>query len=178
MRLSWNLVLAMAVLTILCTMFSSTTKCVHQNWKGYFSSAHSNNMKAEKAKKEWRHVNSPKHKKNSWKPSSGKVMLTLLWDTKGPILEHYISKGTMITSSSYCDLLVNHLKPAIWSKCRGLPISPLHDNSQPHTAHVMVAKMKDLHFACLPNPPHSPDLVPSDFQEAVQEFFFQEGFRL
>ena len=48
---------------------------------------------------------------------------------------------------------------------------PLHDNAQPHTAHVTVAKIKDLHFECLPRPPHSPDLVPSDFQEAVQDFF-------
>lgn len=93
-----------------------------------------------------------KHKKIRAKPSSGKVMLTLLWDTKGPILGHYMSKGIIITSSSYCDLLMNHVKPAIRSKSRGLPISgvsPLHDNAQLHTAHVTVAKIKDLHFECL-----------------------------
>ena len=83
-----------------------------------------------------------------------------------------MSKRKMITSSSYCDLLENHLKPAIRSKHRGLLISgvlPLHDNAQPHTARVMVAKIKDLNSECLPQPPYSPDLVPSDFQEVVQK---------
>lgn len=89
-----------------------------------------------------------------------------------------MSKGTMIISSSYCDLSVNHVKAAIRSKHRGQPISgvlPLHDNAQPHTAHVTVAKIKDLHSECLPHPPHSPDLVPSDFQEAVQDFFTRDS---
>ena len=114
-------------------------------------------------------------KKFRAKPSSDKVMLTQLWESKRPILGHYISKGTMITSSSYCDLLVNYLKPAIRSKRCGLPINgvlPLHDNAQPHTAHVTVTKIKDLHYECLPHPPYLPDLVPSDFQEAVQEILF------
>jgi len=97
-----------------------------------------------------------------------------------------MSKGKLITNSLYCDLLVNHLKPAIRSKHHGLPICgvlPLHDNAQPHTAHATVAKIKDLHFEYLPHPPYSPDLVPSDFQVAVQEWlcrlpkFFKEGFR-
>lgn len=81
----------------------------------------------------------------------------------------------MITSSMYCDLLVNHLKPAIRSKLRGLAnggVLPLRDNAQSHTAHVTVAKIKDLNSECLPQSPHSQDLAPSDFQEAVQEFFF------
>jgi hypothetical protein len=68
---------------------------------------------------------------------------------------------------------VNHVKPAIRSKHRGLPILSRNDNAQPHTAHVTVAKIKDQHSGCLPHPLHSPDLVPSDFQEAVQEFFFK-----
>jgi histone-lysine N-methyltransferase SETMAR len=88
------------------------------------------------------------------------------WEINGPILEHYMSKGTTITRSSYCDLLVNHLKPAIRSKHRGLlttGVLLLHDNAWPHTAHATVAKIKDLHFQCLPHPPYSPDLEPSDF---------------
>jgi len=38
-----------------------------------------------------------------------------------------------------------------------------HDNARPHTAHTTVATMTDLHFKCLPKPPYSPDLAPSDF---------------
>jgi hypothetical protein len=76
-------------------------------------------------------------------------MLTLFWDGKGPILEHYTSKGTTIPSSSYCDLLVNHLKPEIRSNFRGLltiGVLLLHDNIRPHTAHATVAKIQGPQF--------------------------------
>ena len=77
-----------------------------------------------------------------------------------------MSKGITVTSASHCDLLVNHLKPAIRSNRLGLlttGILLLNDNARPHTAHSTVAKIKDLHFECLPHPPYSPVLAPSDF---------------
>ena len=46
-------------------------------------------------------------------------MLTLFWDERGGILDHYMPKGTL-TSATYADLLKNHLRPAIKSKRRGL----------------------------------------------------------
>jgi histone-lysine N-methyltransferase SETMAR len=97
-------------------------------------------------------------------------MLLMFWDINGPILEHYMSTGTMITSASYCDQLVNHLQPLIQSKRCGLLTtsgSLLHDNAWPHTTHETVAKLKDLHFECLPHPLYSPDLAPSDFHVLV-----------
>ena len=93
-------------------------------------------------------------------------MLTLFWDEKGVILEHYMPRGTTVTSASYSDLLTNHLRPAIKSKRRGLLSSGVllqHDNARPHTARTTVATITDLHFECLPHPPYSPDLAPSDF---------------
>jgi transposase len=106
-------------------------------------------------------------------------------------------------------MLVNDLKLEIQSKHPGLPITGVllfHNNAQPHTAHVTASKIKDLHFEGVPQPPYSPDLVPSDFnmfgavkgelsgrkfrcdekvQEEVHDWlckqptdFFQEGFRL
>ena len=96
----------------------------------------------------------------------GRVMLMLFWDSKEPLLEHYMSEGTLLTSSSYCDLLVNHLKPEVCSKCCGqltTGILLLHDNARPHTAHETVAKIEDLHFQCPPHPPYSPDLTTSNF---------------
>jgi len=93
-------------------------------------------------------------------------MLTLIWDEQGVILEH-MSRGTTVTSVSYSDLLKNHLRPAIKSKRQGLLSSGVllqHDNARPHTARTTVATITDLHFECLPHPPYSPDLAPSDFR--------------
>ena len=92
-------------------------------------------------------------------------MLTLFWDEKGVILEHYTPRGTTVTSASYSDYLQNHLWPAIKSKRHGLLLSGVllqHENAKPHTARTTVATITDLHFECLPHPPYSPDLAPSD----------------
>jgi hypothetical protein len=57
-----------------------------------------------------------KTKKFRTQPSVGKVMLTLFWDERGVILEHYMARGNTVTSATYAALLKNHLHPAIKSK--------------------------------------------------------------
>jgi histone-lysine N-methyltransferase SETMAR len=97
---------------------------------------------------------------------SSKLMLTLLWDYKGPILEHYMPRGLTINSESYCDLFQNHFKPSIRSKRRGLLCSGVllqHDNARPHTALATAKKITDLRLECIPHPAYSPNLAPSDF---------------
>jgi histone-lysine N-methyltransferase SETMAR len=120
--------------------------------------------KTKKASKERRHTSSPKPKIFRTQSSAGKVMLTLFWDERGVILEHYIARGNTVTSATYADLLNNHLLPAIKSKRSG-PLSTgvllQHDNARPHTAHSTVTTIQDLSFECLPHPPYSPDLAPS-----------------
>jgi histone-lysine N-methyltransferase SETMAR len=93
-------------------------------------------------------------------------MLTLFWDYKGPILEHYMLRGLTVNSESYCDLLQNHLKPAIRSKRRGLLSSGVllqHDNARPHTPRATAKKITDLRLECIPHPAYSSDLAPSDY---------------
>jgi histone-lysine N-methyltransferase SETMAR len=78
-------------------------------------------------------------------------MLTLFWDYKDPILEHYMARG-----------LTNNSK----SKRRGLLNSGVllqHDNARPHTARATAKKITDLRLECIPHPAHSPDLAPSDY---------------
>jgi len=77
-----------------------------------------------------------------------------------------MSNGTTITSSSYCDLIVNHLKPAIRSKRRRLLttcVLLLHDFVRPHTVHATVANISYLRSECLLHPSHSTHLAPSNF---------------
>jgi histone-lysine N-methyltransferase SETMAR len=92
-------------------------------------------------------------------------MLTLFWDERGVILEHYMPRGNTVNSATYADLK-NHLRPAIKSKQRGLLSTGVllqHDNARPHTARSTVATIQDLSFECLSHLPYSPDLTPIDF---------------
>jgi len=36
--------------------------------------------------------------------SAGKVMLTFFWDYNGPILEHYMPRGSTVTSATYSNI--------------------------------------------------------------------------
>jgi hypothetical protein len=48
---------------------------------------------------EWKHPGSPTKKKFKIQSSGGNVMLTVFWDSKGPILEDYLEKGRRINSA-------------------------------------------------------------------------------
>jgi len=56
---------------------------------------HYHQPETKKASEEWRHTSSPKPKKFRTQPSAGKVMLTLFWDKRGVILEHYMPRETL-----------------------------------------------------------------------------------
>jgi histone-lysine N-methyltransferase SETMAR len=87
-------------------------------------------------------------------------------DVNGNILVHFQEKGQTVTSARYSNMLVNELKPVIWSKRRGLlskTVLLLHDNARPHTAAHTVDTLRALKFEVLKHPPYSPDLAPSDF---------------
>jgi len=53
-----------------------------ESWADYFQ--------PETRRATWQHPTSPKPKKFCAQPSAGRVMLPLFWDSRGPILEHYI----------------------------------------------------------------------------------------
>jgi len=143
---------------------------------------HYHQPETKKANKEWRHTSAPKPKKIRIQSSAGKVILTLFWDERGVILEHYTPRGNTVTSATYADPLKNHLRPAIKSKRRGLLSTGVllqHENARPHNTRSTIATIQDLSFECLPHPPYSPDLSPSDFhvfgplKEAMGGKFFR-----
>jgi len=74
------------------------------------------------------------------------LMLTVLWNSRGPILETYQERGTTVTSATYFDMFQRELKSAIRSKIRGKlskEILLLH-NARPHTAAHTVETLKQL----------------------------------
>ena len=90
-------------------------------------------LETKKASKKWCHTSSLKPKKFRTQPSAGNVMLTLFWDKRWVILEHYMPRGNTVTSATYGDLK-NHLHAAIKSKRCGLLSTGVllqHNNAQP-----------------------------------------------
>jgi hypothetical protein len=93
-------------------------------------------------------------------------MLTIFWDVNSPILVHLKEKGQTVTSAWYSDMLVNELKPVIWSKRQELlskRVLLLHDNTHPDMAAHTVDTLHALKYEVLKLPPYIPDLAPSDF---------------
>jgi hypothetical protein len=74
-----------------------------------------------------------------------KILLTLVWDMKGPILEHYQEKGQTVNSATYSAVLNDKLKPAICNKRRKLlskTVLLCHDSACLHVASVLIDNSK------------------------------------
>lgn len=71
----------------------------------------------------------------------------MLWDRQERFVEHYTSMGTTVASPSYCDILMNHLRPAIRSECQGLLSTGAllhHDNDGQQTVCMIAKEIKDI----------------------------------
>jgi histone-lysine N-methyltransferase SETMAR len=93
-------------------------------------------------------------------------MLTVSWYKQGPVLEHYLEKGTAINSARYSEMLTDRPRSAIQSKHRGIlskVVVSLHDNACPYTAAHTAEMFQKLKFDAMAHPPYSPDLTPSDY---------------
>lgn len=97
-----------------------------------------------------------------------KTMAIFFWDSKGIIHWKLLQQGQTMTSEVYCELL-DELKHSIEVKRRrsldsaNHGIHLLQDNARPHTSRVTTEKFRDLKLPCIPHPPYSPDLSPSDY---------------
>jgi histone-lysine N-methyltransferase SETMAR len=97
--------------------------------------------------------------------SMGKRMATIFWDAEGIILLEWLPERQTINSTYYIQIL-EKLKAAVKEKRRGKWSKGVwlqQDNAPPHTRHSTTAAVKQLGFRCLPHPPYSPDLAPSDY---------------
>jgi hypothetical protein len=99
-------------------------------------------------------------------PSADKLMLTIFWDSQGPILETFLEHGTTVTSATYCDMLQRGLMPAICSKRRGRlseGVLLLRENAHPHTVARTLETLRKLKWKDMEHPVHIPDLAPPNF---------------
>lgn len=97
--------------------------------------------------------------------SAGKIMMTVFWDARGPILIDFLPHKETVTGVYYAGLMTQ-LRDAVREKRRGMltrGVLLLHDNAPVHACHVAQAAIRDAGFEQLPHPPYSPDLAPSDF---------------
>jgi hypothetical protein len=97
---------------------------------------------------EWKHPQLPITKKVKSQPTARKLMLTVFWDSQGPILEHYQEKGSTINSAHYSEMLIGRLKSEIRSIRQGQlskRIVLVHDNACPHTAAHIVETPPETH---------------------------------
>jgi histone-lysine N-methyltransferase SETMAR len=104
------------------------------------------------------------NKKFKVMPSTGKVTLTVLWDSQGVLLVHFQKRSENVNSASYCEVL-SKLQDAIHRKrpgplARGVLLH--HDNARPDTATATHETIQELQRELLEHPPYSPDFVPSD----------------
>ena len=96
--------------------------------------------------------------------SAGKLMGRVFWDGKKIIFIDYFEKGRTINGISYASLLVQ-LGKEIKEKRLYLAKKKVffhQDNAGMHSYAVAMAKLHELKFKLLPQPPCSPHLVPSD----------------
>jgi hypothetical protein len=97
------------------------------------------------------------------KPSNRKIMATIFWDRKGPLLINFLSRGDTINAAAYCEML-KKLRQPIQNKRRGmltLGVFLLHNNARQHTARAMQELLQSFKLEVLAHPPHS--LAPSDY---------------
>jgi histone-lysine N-methyltransferase SETMAR len=114
---------------------------------------------------QWLPRGDPPPLKSKAAPSMGKRMASVFWDTRGIILLEWLPERQTINSDYYISLLTK-LKSAIKEQRRGKWMKGVwlqHDNARPHTSAITSAAIKELGFKCLPHPPYSPDLAPSDY---------------
>lgn len=113
----------------------------------------------------WKHIASPPVRKFKISPSAKKIMASVFWDHKGPLLVDFLERGNTVNAEQYCKTL-DRLRQAIRKKRPGLlsdGIILLHDNATPHTASCTRHWLDRYNWEVLDHPSYSPDLAPSDF---------------
>ena len=97
--------------------------------------------------------------------SADKMLLTVFFDTQGPLFVEFLEHRGTITFDVYCETLQS-LRRSIKNKRQELlteSVFLLHDNARPHVSIVRHAKRAKFKRKQLDHLPYSPDMSPCDF---------------
>ena len=97
--------------------------------------------------------------------SAGKVLASAFRDAQGILFINYLEKGRTINNEYYIALLVR-LKEEVTKKrpqMKKKKCSFTKTMKPCHKSIATMAKLHELHYELLPNPPYSPDLAPSNY---------------
>ena len=92
-----------------------------------------------------------------------KLMLTMFWDSQGPVLEHYQQRDTTINSVQYSEMLTDRQKPAFRSERRGLLSKGVLCCCTTMPVHIQLPTLLKLKFEVMAHSPYSHDLAPFDY---------------
>jgi hypothetical protein len=98
----------------------------------------------KRASVQWKHPSSPSAKKFKVMPLTGKVTLTVFWDSHGVLLSHFQNCGENMNSASYCEVLLklhDVCRKSLRQVAKGVLLQ--HDNARPHTARVTRREFKN-----------------------------------
>ena len=112
---------------------------------------------------QYRHTSSPRPKKFKTVLSTGKILLTVFWDSQTVHMTEFLEAGNTVNSAWYIETIKNLWRRVCQDRRSTSPILMLHDNARPHTAPATIDALVTLKFEVLTHPPYSPDLAPSDF---------------
>ena len=98
--------------------------------------------------------------------TSNRMLYAIFFDSKGPVLQIPVPKGSSVTGKFYRESVLNQLvdfyqKRRLCTSVRGIKL--LHDNAPAHKSATVQEYLKESGLDVLDHPPYSPDLSPCDF---------------
>ena len=97
--------------------------------------------------------------------TSNRMLYAIFFDSKGPVLQIPVPKGSSVTGKFYRESVLTqldfYLKRRPRTSMRGIKL--LHDNAPAHKSAMVQEYLKESGLDVLDHPPYSPDLSPCDF---------------
>ena len=95
--------------------------------------------------------------------TSNRMLYAIFFDSKGPVLQIPVKKGSSVTGKFYRESVLTQLVD-FYQECTGVcGIKLLRDNAPAHKSTTVQEYLKESGLDVLDHPPYSPDLSPCDF---------------